>query len=95
MMGIIKIKGSHEIVKQIINIVNLFIEMIAIILNFNKFGDVTNAIPNVIKIIINLNILRNLYIQISPIISVYDKKRIANITMSRILQISIISTLQD
>ncbi|CAD8081812.1 unnamed protein product [Paramecium primaurelia] len=95
MMGIIKIKGSHEIVKQIINIVNLFIEMIAIILNFNKFGDVTNAIPNVIKIIINLNILRNLYIQISPIISVYDKKRIANIIMSRILQISIISTLQD
>ncbi|CAK86857.1 unnamed protein product (macronuclear) [Paramecium tetraurelia] len=83
MMGMMNSKDCHEIVKQSIKIVSRFIEIMAIILNFNKFGEVTNAIPKimtqmlyanwlwqwiekVIKIMINLNILKNLYIQISP-----------------------------
>lgn len=52
MIGIINSKDCHDITRLIIKIIDLFIEIIAIILNFNKFGDVTNAIPNVYIIII-------------------------------------------
>ncbi|CAD8168281.1 unnamed protein product [Paramecium octaurelia] len=112
MMGIMNIKDCHEIARQIIKIVSRFIEIMAIVLNFNKFGEVTNAIPKtmtqilyanwlwqwiekVIKIMTNLNILKNLYIQISPIISVYDKNRMAIMVISRILHRSTISTCWD